>query len=137
MRHPNILDLNRQPRRVAPWASESSDELETFEAYVRADIGSDAWPALLRSELCLLVGPALCGKSTELKLLRGRLRDQGTSCFLLDMKVLLEESVSDVAASGDSLDSWLHDGTRTGVFLLDALDEAVLCDDRVSFPSID
>lgn len=130
MRHPNILDLNRQPRRVAPWASESSDEVLTFEAYVRADLGSDAWPALLSSKLCLLVGPAHCGKSTELKLLRGRLRGQGTACFLLDMKVLLEESVSDVAASGDSLDSWLHDGTRKGVFLLDALDEAVLCDDR-------
>lgn len=100
------------------------------EAYVRADLGSEAWPALLRSKLCLLVGPAHCGKSTELRLLRGRLQNQGTSCFLLDMTVLLEESVSVATASGESLDSWLLDGTRSGVFLLDALDEAVLCDDR-------
>ena len=80
--------------------------------------------------MCLLVGPAHCGKTSELKLLRRRLREKDRACFMLDLGTLVRSTVdeamgADKAAFGD----WSQ-GDAEGIFLLDALDEAELCDDK-------
>ena len=54
-----------------------------------------SWDDLLKHRVCLLVGPAHCGKTSELKLLRRRLRGESRVCFMLDLGTLVRTTVEE------------------------------------------
>jgi len=101
-----------------------------FEAFAEGSAVETTWDELLKHRVCLLVGPAHCGKTSELKLLRRRLRDRDRTCFMLDLGTLVRSTVDDaMGADRSAFGEWCQ-GDTEGIFLLDALDEAELCDDK-------
>lgn len=103
---------------------------ELFEAFAEGSAVETTWDELLKHRVCLLVGPAHCGKTSELKLLRQRLRDKDRACFMLDLGTLVRSTVDDaMGADRSAFGEWCQ-GDTEGIFLLDALDEAELCDDK-------
>lgn len=101
-----------------------------FEAFAEGSAVETTWDELLKHRVCLLVGPAHCGKTSELKLLRRRLRDKDRACFMLDLGTLVRSTVDDaMGADRSAFGGWCQ-GDTEGIFLLDALDEAELCDDK-------
>lgn len=128
--HTSLVDLGRKPMK--PLADESNAKVGAalFEAFSEGSEIESNWDELLTHRVCLLVGPAHSGKTSELKLLQRRLRAEARACFMLDLGTLVratfDESLgADRLAFGD----WTQ-GSAEGVFLLDALDEAELCDDK-------
>lgn len=101
-----------------------------FEAFAEGSAVETTWDELLKHRVCLLVGPAHCGKTSELKLLRRRLREKDRACFMLDLGTLVRSTVDDaMGADRSAFGEWCQ-GDTEGIFLLDALDEAELCDDK-------
>jgi len=127
---PDPVDLDRRP--MHPYKAQDGllvDEA-LLEAFAEGVAAETTWDELLQHKVCLLVGPAHSGKTTELKLLRHRLRSKGGACFMLDLGTLARASVGDALGKDRSdFDEWLQQ-LEDGVFLLDALDEAELCDDK-------
>lgn len=101
-----------------------------FEAFAEGSAVESTWDELLKHRVCLLVGPAHCGKTSELKLLQRRLRDKDRACFMLDLGTLVRSTVDEAMGADKSAFSDWSQGDTEGIFLLDALDEAELCDDK-------
>ena len=125
-----LVDLGRKPMR--PFADESNAKVGAalFEAFAEGSAVESTWDDLLKHRVCLLVGPAHCGKTSELKLLQRRLLDKDQACFMLDLGTLVRSTVDEAMGADKLAFSDWSQGETEGVFLLDALDEAELCDDK-------
>ena len=128
--HTYLVDLGRKPMR--PFADESNAKVGAalFEAFAEGSAVESTWDDLLKHRVCLLVGPAHCGKTSELKLLQRRLLDKDRACFMLDLGTLVRSTVDEAMGADKSAFSDWGQGETEGIFLLDALDEAELCDDK-------
>lgn len=127
---PTLIDLNRQPCRQPTTPDGDQSEAAIAEAFELGFAPEDTWDKLLEHRVVLLTGPAHCGKSSELTLLQQRRRAAAKVCFMLDLSTLFRCSVGEsLKADRAVFEAWLDDETEA-VFLLDALDEAELCDDR-------
>lgn len=128
--HTSLVDLGRKPMR--PFADESNAKVGAalFEAFAEGSAVESTWDDLLKHRVCLLVGPAHCGKTSELKLLQRRLLDKARACFMLDLGTLVRSTFDEAMGADKSAFSDWSQGDTEGIFLLDALDEAELCDDK-------
>ena len=120
-----LIDLQRHPC-LRPEAV-SDDPVDEFD---RGFAPNTSWGELLEYRVVLLTGPAHCGKTSELMLLSSRLRSDDKVCFMLDLGTLYRCTFSDALGADAQRYSTWHSGNAEAVFLLDALDEAELCDDK-------
>jgi len=126
----NLIDLGRKPMRPFEDERDAKVGAALLEAFAEGLAVEATWDELLKHRVCLLVGPAHCGKTSELKLLRLRLREKDRACFMLDLGTLARSTVEDaMGADRSAFGEWCR-GDTEGIFLLDALDEAELCDDK-------
>lgn len=128
--HTSLVDLGRKPMRPFEGGRDAKVGAALFEAFAEGSAVETTWDGLLRHRVCLLVGPAHCGKTSELKLLQRRLRDIDRACFMLDLGTLVRSSVDEAMGADKSVFVGWCQGDTEGIFLLDALDEAELCDDK-------
>lgn len=126
----DLIDLNRRPI-VSPVDSEQTDGAALFDLLAEGGFGEAKWEKLLdEHRVILLVGPAHTGKTSELKLLLRRLRRANRACFFLDMSSVLRMSLEDaLGGEASAFEAWVG-GDAEAVILMDALDEAELCDER-------
>lgn len=127
----DLIDLNRRPIISPVEGDDPVDSAALFELLAEGDFGEVKWEKLLdERRVILLVGPAHTGKTSELKLLRKRLREADRACFFLDMAVVVRQSVEDaLGLEADTFEAWMAEGAEA-VILLDALDEAELCNEK-------
>lgn len=127
----DLIDLNRRPIVSPVEGSEPTDGAALFDLLAEGGFGEVKWEKLLdERRVILLVGPAHTGKTSELKLLRRRLRKANRACFFLDISIVVRKSVADaLGGEADAFEAWVA-GNAEAVILLDALDEAELCDER-------
>lgn len=125
------IDLRRRLAISPAEGDEPLDAAALFDWMADSPSGESSWDELLsQRRVILLVGPAHTGKTTELLLLQRRLRHADKACFFLDMSLVMRQSVHDaLGTEADAFAEWLA-GKKAGVILLDALDEAVLGDER-------
>ena len=101
-----------------------------LEAFADGSAVESNWDELLKHRVCLLVGPAHSGKTAELMMLQRRLLDKDRACFMLDLGTLVRSTLNEaMGADISAFRDWSQANTE-GIFLLDALDEAELCDDK-------
>lgn len=127
----DLIDLHRRPI-VSPVEGDGPvDAAALFDLLAEGDFGEVRWEKLLEERrVILLVGPAHTGKTSELKLLRKRLREANRACFFLDMAIVVRQSVEDaLGLEADAFEAWMVEDAEA-VILLDALDEAELCDEK-------
>lgn len=127
----DLIDLNRRPIVSPVEGDDQVDAAALFDLLAEGDFGEVKWEKLLdERRVILLVGPAHTGKTSELKLLRKRLREASRACFFLDMAIVVRQSVEDaLGLEADAFDAWMTEDAEA-VILLDALDEAELCDEK-------
>lgn len=127
----DLIDLNRRPIVSPVEGDDPVDAAALFDLLAEGDFGEVRWEKLLdERRVILLVGPAHTGKTSELKLLRKRLREANRACFFLDMAVVVRQSVEDaLGLEADAFEAWMAEDAEA-VILLDALDEAELCDEK-------
>jgi hypothetical protein len=129
-RHP-LVDLSR--KLIVENAAASADDLATVLHKLEHGYGTEAtWSDVLRHRVCLLVGRANSGKSCELELLRQRLQSNGRACFLIPLRILLDERdfqemFDRTRTTWKEIEAWRADAGATATFLLDSIDEAELC----------
>ena len=125
-----LIDIGRKPMRPFENERDAKVGAALFEAFAEGSATETTWDELLKHRVCLLVGPAHCGKTSELKLLRRRLREKDRACFMLDLGTLVRSTVDEAMGADQAAFSAWNQGATEGIFLLDALDEAELCDDK-------
>lgn len=127
----DLIDLNRRPIVSAVEGGDPVDAAALFDLLAEGDFGEVGWEKLLdERRVILLVGPAHTGKTSELKLLRKRLRKAKRACFFLDMAVVVRQSIEDaLGLEAEAFEAWMAEDAEA-VILLDALDEAELCDEK-------
>lgn len=126
-----LIDLNRRPIVSPVEGDDPDDAAALFDLLAEGEFGEVKWEKLLdERRVILLVGPAHTGKTSELKLLRRRLREANRACFFLDMAIVVRQSIEDaLGLEADAFEAWMAKNTEA-VILLDALDEAELCDEK-------
>lgn len=132
-----LIDLDRK-LVVFPRLDTAGSTEVTSDLLIEVGLGDETtWKKLLESKrVILLIGPAHCGKTSELTLLKSRLLKEGQACFLMDMATLTTASVDEaLGAASVDLQAWIA-ASDQAVIILDALDEAVLCDERALSTSL-
>lgn len=91
------------------------------------------WAEVLEQRCCILVGPANCGKTTELQLQAQLLRAKGAHACFVAVRDLLRDGGLERALRGDelaALRAWKLASTEKLYVFVDSIDEAVLQDSR-------
>jgi hypothetical protein len=91
----SLVDLSRKPMRPLEDKRDAKVGGALFEAFAEGSAVETTWNELLKHRVCLLVGPAHCGKTSELKLLQRRLREKDRACFMLDLGTLVRSTVDE------------------------------------------
>lgn len=108
-----LLDVGRQ-LSVHTDALTDDNATEVF-AKVEGGYGREAsWNDVLEKRICLLIGRANTGKTSELALLRSRLRSEGKFAFLLPLRTIYEKRSLDelfpLRSDADEVQRWSESG---------------------------
>src|SRR5665647_612597 len=90
-----LIDIGRKPMRPLDNEADAKVGEALFEAFAEGAAVETKWDDLLKHRVCLLVGPAHCGKTSELKLLQRRLHGESRVCFMLDLGTLVRATVEE------------------------------------------
>ena len=113
-----LIDIGRKPMRPFDDERDAKVGAALFEAFAEGAAVESSWDELLKHRVCLLVGPAHCGKTSELKLLQRRLRDQYWACFMLGLGTLVRSTVDETIGAAAWSEQYRADSRRRKCFRL-------------------
>ena len=122
-----MSDYIELDRKFASYESDLIGENDDMSYYLSSSRASVAWEDVLKYRCAIIIAEAGSGKTTELKHMVEKLRQQGEKAFFFDISTLAKGDFNLALGVGkqQELKVW-QKGNKQGYFFLDAVDEAKL-----------